>query len=53
MCSLCIINCMKNNIQRIGERIAILVDCDNVSPDTLDYAVQIAAPLGRIVLRRG
>ena len=34
-------------------RIAILVDCDNVSPAILDYALQVAAPLGRIVLRRG
>lgn len=34
-------------------RIAILVDCDNVTPDSLDYAIQAVAPFGRIVIRRG
>ncbi|MDR2926061.1 MAG: NYN domain-containing protein [Azoarcus sp.] len=33
--------------------VAILVDCDNVSPDILEYAQRKAAQFGRIVLRRG
>lgn len=34
-------------------RVAVLVDCDNVSPDILDYALLMAAQFGRVVLRRG
>ncbi|MDR2689310.1 MAG: NYN domain-containing protein [Azoarcus sp.] len=34
-------------------RTAVLVDCDNVSPDILEYALLMAAQFGRIVLRRG
>lgn len=34
-------------------RVAVLVDCDNVSPDILDYALLVAAQFGRVVLRRG
>lgn len=33
--------------------VAILVDCDNVSPDILEYALRKAAQFGRITLRRG
>ena len=35
------------------ERVALLVDCDNVSPEILAYALKMAAQFGRIVLRRG
>ncbi len=34
-------------------RVAILVDCDNVSPNILEYALLMAAQFGRVVLRRG
>lgn len=34
-------------------RAAVLVDCDNVSPEILEYALLMAAKFGRIVLRRG
>ena len=34
-------------------RVAILVDCDNISPEVLDHALQVAAQFGRVVLRRG
>lgn len=34
-------------------RVAILVDCDNVPPDILDYALRIAAQFGRATIRRG
>ena len=34
-------------------RVAILVDCDNVSPDILGHAYAVAESLGRPVLRRG
>jgi uncharacterized protein (TIGR00288 family) len=34
-------------------RTAILIDCDNVSPEILEYALKIAAQFGRIVVRRG
>lgn len=34
-------------------RVAVLVDCDNVSPEILDHALRIVAQFGRVVLRRG
>jgi len=34
-------------------RVAVLVDCDNVSPETLEYALRVVAQFGRVVLRRG
>jgi uncharacterized protein (TIGR00288 family) len=34
-------------------RVAILVDCDNVSPDILEHALRMAAQFGRVVMRRG
>lgn len=34
-------------------RVAVLVDCDNVSPDVLEYALRVVAQFGRVVLRRG
>lgn len=34
-------------------RVAVLVDCDNVAPDTLDFALKVVAQFGRVVLRRG
>ncbi|WP_182655723.1 NYN domain-containing protein [Stenotrophomonas lacuserhaii] len=34
-------------------RVAILVDCDNVSPEVVEFALQKIAGLGRLVIRRG
>lgn len=34
-------------------RVAVLVDCDNTSPDILEYALTVVAQFGRVVLRRG
>lgn len=34
-------------------RVAVLVDCDNVSPETLEHALLVVAQFGRVVLRRG
>lgn len=33
--------------------VAVLVDCDNVSPEILPYALRMAAQFGRVVVRRG
>src|SRR5690606_7301389 len=32
---------------------AVLVDCDNTSPEILEHALRVVAQFGRIVLRRG
>ena len=34
-------------------RVAVLVDCDNTSPDILEHALRMIAQFGRVVLRRG
>lgn len=34
-------------------RVAVLVDCDNVSPEILEYALRMVAQFGRVILRRG
>lgn len=34
-------------------RVAVLVDCDTVSPEILEHALRMAAQFGRVVLRRG
>ncbi|MDR3299699.1 MAG: NYN domain-containing protein [Candidatus Accumulibacter sp.] len=45
---------MKEDFSTNNEtRVALLVDCDNVSPNILEYALLMAAQFGRIVLRRG
>src|SRR5690606_23264863 len=33
--------------------VAVLVDCDNVSPEILEHALRVVAQFGRVVLRRG
>lgn len=33
--------------------VAVLVDCDNVPPEILPYALRVAAQFGRVALRRG
>lgn len=35
------------------DRVAVLVDCDNASPDALDHALRMVAQHGRVVVRRG
>ena len=37
----------------VESRVAVLVDCDNTSPEILEYALRIVAQFGRVVLRRG
>lgn len=32
---------------------AVLVDCDNTTPEILEYALRVVAQFGRVVLRRG
>jgi uncharacterized protein (TIGR00288 family) len=39
--------------QQISGRVAVLVDCDNTSPDILDYALRMCAQFGRAVVRQG
>ncbi|AYQ30288.1 MULTISPECIES: NYN domain-containing protein [unclassified Polaromonas] len=34
-------------------RVAVLVDCDNTTPEILEYTLKIVAQFGRVVLRRG
>jgi uncharacterized protein (TIGR00288 family) len=34
-------------------RVAVLADCDNTSPEILEYALRMVAQFGRVVLRRG
>ena len=33
-------------------RVAVLVDCDNTSPEVLEHALRVVAQFGRVVLRR-
>ena len=34
-------------------KVAVLVDCDNTTPEILKYALRVIAQFGRVVLRRG
>lgn len=36
-----------------NNQVAVLVDCDNTSPEVLAYALQVVAQFGRVVMRRG
>ena len=42
-----------SNPHNIEPRVAVLVDCDNTSPEILDHALRVVAQFGRVVLRRG
>lgn len=44
---------MANNNLEVEARVAVLVDCDNSSPEILEYALRVVAQFGRVVLRRG
>lgn len=37
----------------VEPRVAVLVDCDNTTPEILEYALRVIAQFGRVVLRRG
>lgn len=37
----------------VEPRVAVLVDCDNTSPEILEYALRVVAQFGRVVIRRG
>jgi uncharacterized protein (TIGR00288 family) len=37
----------------VEARVAVLVDCDNTSPEVLEFALRVVAQFGRVVLRRG
>jgi uncharacterized protein (TIGR00288 family) len=42
-----------NNVLDVERRVAVLVDCDNTTPEILEYALRVVAQFGRVVLRRG
>ena len=42
-----------NTHQPADSRVAVLADCDNVSPEILEHALRVVAQFGRVVLRRG
>lgn len=44
---------MSGPILPIEPRVAVLVDCDNTTPEILEYALRVVAQFGRVVLRRG
>jgi len=44
---------MANHPGDTESRVAVLVDCDNTTPEILEYALRVAVQFGRVVLRRG
>lgn len=44
---------MAGEISGTEARVAVLVDCDNTTPEILEYALRVVAQFGRVVLRRG
>lgn len=44
---------MANYLGDAESRVAVLVDCDNTTPEILEYALRVVAQFGRVVLRRG
>jgi uncharacterized protein (TIGR00288 family) len=44
---------MATNTSSTDARVAVLVDCDNTSPEILEHALHMVAQFGRVVLRRG
>lgn len=44
---------MANLLGDTEPRVAVLVDCDNTTPEILEYALRVVAQFGRVVLRRG
>lgn len=46
-------NTVQDFTNGVDVSVAVLVDCDNVPPEILPYALRMAAQFGRVVLRRG
>ena len=44
---------MSSQTSGFEARVAVLVDCDNTTPEILEYALRVVAQFGRVVLRRG
>lgn len=44
---------MSAPVPAVESRVAVLVDCDNTTPEILEYALRVVAQFGRVVLRRG
>lgn len=44
---------METPIFNAESRVAVLVDCDNTTPEILEFALRVVAQFGRVVLRRG
>ncbi|WP_394672508.1 NYN domain-containing protein [Limnobacter sp.] len=44
---------MTSEINSQERRVAVLVDCDNTTPEILEYALRVVAQFGRVVVRRG
>lgn len=44
---------MSHSSSHAESRIAVLVDCDNTTPEILEYALRVVAQFGRVVIRRG
>lgn len=44
---------MADTTPNADSQIAVFVDCDNTSPDILEYALKVVAQFGRVVIRRG
>ena len=44
---------MGSEFASVDTRIAVLVDCDNTTPEILEHALHVVAQFGRVVLRRG
>ncbi|WP_439114293.1 NYN domain-containing protein [Hydrogenophaga sp.] len=42
-----------NHSAEAEKRVAVLVDCDNTTPEIPEYALRVVAQFGRVVLRRG
>jgi uncharacterized protein (TIGR00288 family) len=42
-----------NQALQAESRVAVLVDCDNTTPEVLEHALRVVAQFGRVVLRRG
>ena len=44
---------VNNQAAHAEARVAVLIDCDNISPEVLEHALRVVAQFGRVVLRRG
>lgn len=44
---------MNANVLERETRVAVLVDCDNTTPEILEYALKVIAQFGRVILRHG